>query len=171
MTFESTHSALTHSARGSLRQKKAEPQVRVIVFSIGELTLALHIEVVYKIISNTLVFGSGLSNVGIAHLGEHELTILDLQQNLYQNRTPGQAVTADYVIVIQSSNGEFYGIPVSVAPTIMELPISTIRVLPESYRNADTLGIATHTAVIEAEKPLTLFLLDVYQLLHKLMPQ
>jgi purine-binding chemotaxis protein CheW len=48
----------------------------------------------------------------------------------------------------------------------MEVPLSTIRVLPESYRRADTLEVASHVAVIPQEAgSLSVFLLDVDQLL------
>ncbi|NES01156.1 MAG: chemotaxis protein CheW, partial [Symploca sp. SIO1B1] len=45
-------------------------------------------------------------------------------------------------------------------------PLSQIRILPESYRRADTLDIASHVAVInQAGVALTVFLLDVELLL------
>ena len=48
----------------------------------------------------------------------------------------------------------------------MEIALSYVRVLPDSYRNADIFGFATHVAVIPAmETPTTIFLLDVDQLL------
>jgi purine-binding chemotaxis protein CheW len=44
----------------------------------------------------------------------------------------------------------------------MEIPLSAIRLLPESYRRADTLEVASHVAVIPQDKEsITIFLLDV----------
>jgi purine-binding chemotaxis protein CheW len=48
----------------------------------------------------------------------------------------------------------------------MEVPLSMIRVLPESYRRSDMLEVTSHVVVIPQEvAPLTLFLLDVDLLL------
>jgi purine-binding chemotaxis protein CheW len=50
----------------------------------------------------------------------------------------------------------------------MEVPLSRFRVLPEAYRRADTLEVASHVAVIpQHETPLTVFLLDVELLLPR----
>ena len=47
----------------------------------------------------------------------------------------------------------------------MELPLSQIRTLPESYRRGDTLEIASHvTRVQQNDQLLTVFILDVDRL-------
>jgi purine-binding chemotaxis protein CheW len=67
---------------------------------------------------------------------------------------------------VQNTTGELYGIPVAETPVLMEVSLSQVRVLPESYRRADTLDVASHVAVIPQETaPLTLFVLDVDLLL------
>lgn len=138
--------------------------LKAIVFRVGNLNLGLRIESVHKVLNQTQVYGSGLTSVGVAHMGDTELIVVDLQQRLFQSSVlEGQK---GYLIVAQNKLGEFYAIPTATAPALMEVPLAAIRVLPESYRHADTLGIASHVAVIpQAEVPLTLFLLDVDQLL------
>ena len=50
-------------------------------------------------------------------------------------------------------------------PTLLELPLAQIRTLPNSYRFADTLDVASHvTRVQQAEEWLTVFILDVDRL-------
>jgi purine-binding chemotaxis protein CheW len=68
--------------------------------------------------------------------------------------------------MVKNTIGELYGIPVADSPLLIEVPLSRIRVLPESYRRANTLDLASHVAVIPQEgAPLTVFLLDVDRLL------
>ncbi len=159
---------LINSSLGTFKQMStpsAGASLKVIVFGVGRLNLGLRIDVVHKVLNLTQVHGSGLSGVGVAHMEDLELIVVDLQQRLFQSSILEERKHG-YLIVTQNNLGEFYGIPVVVAPTLMEVPLVTIRVLPESYRHADTLGIASHVAVVpQAETSLTLFLLDVEQLL------
>lgn len=139
---------------------------KVIYFRVGTLNLGLRIESVYKVLNQTQVHGSGINSVGIAHMGDRELIVVDLQQQLFQSSIINSSQKRGYLVVAQDAAGEFYGIPVATAPALMEVPLASLRVLPESYRHADTLGIASHVAVIpQPETPLTLFLLDVDRLL------
>lgn len=147
----------THNAVASLK---------VVVFGIGNLNFALHIKTVYKVLNQTPVYSSGLNNVGIAHVGDYEVIVVDLHRWLFQSSITNEQSKAGYLIIAQNTQGELYGIPVVGVPALREIPLSSIRVLPESYRNADILGIASHVAVIpQVEVPLTIFLLDVEQLL------
>jgi purine-binding chemotaxis protein CheW len=64
--------------------------------------------------------------------------------------------------LILASHGEEFGIPVIEMPLLLDLPATLIRRLPESYRRADTLEIASQIAIVStAEATQTLFLLDV----------
>lgn len=151
--------------------KQANPNdtvksVKVVVFGMGEVNLALHIYSVAKVLRQTAVHGSGLNGVGISHLGDREVTVVDLYKRLFQSNSINDAFKNAYLMIVRNRQGELYGIPVSTVPILMEIPLSCIRVLPESYRNADIFGFATHVAVIPAmEPPMTIFMLDVEQLL------
>ncbi|MFE1745807.1 chemotaxis protein CheW [Coleofasciculus sp. H7-2] len=140
----------------------AVPAIKVLVFSIGSLNLGLRIESIYKVLNSTQIYGSGLNGVGIAHVGDREVTVLDLQQRLFPSNPTHENLQGAYLIVIQNTESELYGISVETVPALIDVPLSTIRVLPESFRHANTLGIASHVAVIsQPETSLTLFLLDI----------
>jgi purine-binding chemotaxis protein CheW len=133
---------------------------------MGDVNLALHINSIAKVLPQTKVYGSGLNGVGIAHLGDREVTVFDLYQRLFQSSSSKDAFQGSYLMIIKNRQSELIGIPVTEVPTLMEIPLSCIRVLPESYRNADIFGFATHVAVIPAmEPPMTIFMLDIEQLL------
>ena len=164
--------AVVRSKLQSWKHSQAQAAVestKVIVFGIGDVNLALPVSSLYKVVNQVPIYGSGLNGVGIAHIGDREVTVVDLQRQLFQSSHPTDANNPNkgsYLVIFKNPQGSLYGIPVAVVPTLMELPQSSIRVLPEAYRHADVFGFATHVAVIsETEPPMTIFLLDVNQLL------
>ena len=147
--------------------RQATSILKFVVFSMGSLSLALRIESVYKVVNHTSTYSSGLGAVGVTHLGEGEITVIDLHQRFFKSSQLNESRPSVYLVVVQNTTGELYGIPVAETPALMEVPLSMIRVLPESYRRADTLDVASHVAVIPQDHgtPLTIFLLDVDRLL------
>ncbi|HAJ58391.1 MAG TPA: chemotaxis protein CheW [Cyanobacteria bacterium UBA8543] len=146
--------------------RQVTPSLKLIVFGIGSLNLALPIESVYKVVNHTPVYGSGLNAVGVAHVGDGEVTVVDLYQQFFKASSFKESTQIAYLVIVKNTLGELYGIPITDTPILLEVPLSQIRVLPESYRQADTLGVASHVAVIPQEaSPLTIFLLDVDLLL------
>lgn len=148
------------------RTQQANSVLKLVVFPISNLNLALPIESVYKVVNHLSTYGSGLGSVGVTHLGEGEITVVDLHRHFFKSSQLIEANFQGYLVVVQNTTGELYGIPVAETPALMEIPLSMIRVLPESYRRADTLDVASHVAVMtQDEATLTIFLLDVDRLL------
>ena len=149
------------------RTQQATSVLKFVVFSMGSLSLALRIESVYKVVNHTSTYSSGIGAVGVTHLGEGEITVVDLHRRFFQASQLDEASPSIYLVVVQNTTGELYGIPVAETPALIEVPLSMIRVLPESYRRADTLDVASHVAVIPQDNgtSLTIFLLDVDRLL------
>ncbi|NET33491.1 MAG: chemotaxis protein CheW [Cyanothece sp. SIO1E1] len=140
--------------------------LKLIVFSLGNLNLAVRIESVHKIVQTASVHGSGLNHVGIAHVEGHEITVIELHKRFLKSSSAHPTNSEGYLIIVWNTAGEHFGIPVTQDPIMMEVPLSMIRALPESYRRADTLKFASHVAVVpQSPEPLTLFLLDVDLLL------
>ena len=140
--------------------------LRVVTFPVGKLTLAVPIESVYRVLSNIPVEGSGERGVGVAHLEDYELTVFDLEYQLFAQKPsePISAPAGSYIVVVQSQT-EVLGLLVKQAPTLMNLPRDRVRVLPPSYRQADTLTVCSHVAILDPEaenQPAkTVFFLDV----------
>jgi len=153
---------LVKSKAPGLRQsntRDAAASLKIVVFEMGNLKLALRIESVYKVLNHIPVYGSGVNGVGIANVGDRSVTVVELHRRFF-------AAKGSYLIIVQNSKGELYGIPVTAVPALREVPLSSIRVLPPSYRDADIISSATHVCHIEqAEAPLTIFMLDVDLLL------
>lgn len=148
------------------REQESQPSLPLIVFKIANLDLAIRIESVYKVAEYTPVHSSGLNRFGVASVGEHQVTVLDLYGQILDSSQTSEYSSAEYLVIVRNRQDELYGIAVIDTPKLMEVPLSKIRVLPESYRRADTLGIASHVAIIPQQtETLTLFVLDVELLL------
>jgi len=155
-----------HSLKHS-NTRNAVASLKVVVFEMGNLNLALRIESVYKVLNQSPVYGIGLNGLGIAYVGDREVTVVDLHRRLFQSRIINEAFKKGYLIIVQNKEGQLYGIPVAAVPVLREIPLSKIQDLPESYRQANILGMASHFCYIpQAEASLMIFLLDVEQLLQ-----
>lgn len=143
---------------------KTNYSIKLLVFEIGKLTLALPILHVKKIIKQNEVHGSGLSHINLTHLPDTEVAIIDLHQKLFGVSLTDQKTTG-YFIISKDIAGETLGIAISAAPTLIEVSSDQIRLIPDTYRRADTLEIASHVAIIpQNDITLTVFILDLLRL-------
>jgi len=143
---------------------QAETSISVLVFPIGSINFAVPVEAIAKVQKYTHIFSSGLNHMGVAHIDDREVTILDLQRRLFNTTAIDAEHQKGYLILIDTPVGEQFGIPVLAMPKFLKIPVSVIRTLPEIYRRSDTLGVASHVAVI-SEPTLTVFMLDPEKLL------
>ncbi|ESA35452.1 chemotaxis protein [Leptolyngbya sp. Heron Island J] len=132
--------------------------LKLIVMSLGQLTLACRIETVYKIVNRSQIHSSGLGYTGLTHIGEHTAVVIDLHRKLFN--TP-LADEPGYFVLIKPQTGDLLAIPVITSPNLMDIQHKQIRALPDPYRQSDTLNIASHVAVIpHKDKHLTIFVID-----------
>lgn len=149
-----------------LKNHNTKSLFKLVVFRIHSINFAFPIECVNKVINYTTVYSSGLNDIGIAHIDDQEIPIIDLHRRLFKSSQITTSNPARFLLIAQNKMGEGFGIPVLKTPNLIEVSVTAIRTLPESFRQADTLGIASHVAVIPQENTsLTVFLLDVNQLL------
>ena len=154
----------------SSKPQRNQSSLKLITFGIGNLTLALPIDAVFKVVNCEPVYSSGLNHMGVTHIGDREITIVDLQHKLFKTASANESTATGYLAIGQNHQGEFFGIPTPEPPLLMEVPLEAVRLLPPAYRRADTLGIADRVAVIpQASTPQTIFLLDVDCLLPAAM--
>lgn len=145
-------------------RKQESRHRKLLLFQIGTLKLALPVDSVKKITHYTAMEGSGTTAVGLISVDDMELTAIDLHKRLFKVPQPPQE-GRQFLILAKNSIDELFGILVPQTPSMLELPLSQIRTLPESYRRGDTLEIASHvTRVQDNDQLLTVFILDVDRL-------
>ncbi|MEA5508459.1 chemotaxis protein CheW [Crocosphaera sp. UHCC 0190] len=162
-----TNPTMTSSSLASLDPysgKTTNLRRKLLIFQVGKLNLALPVEFVQKILHYRPMEGSGTTAVGLIHLDDQEITAIDLHKRLFKV-SQTQASGRQFLILAKNSIDEQFGILVSQTPSLVDLPLSQIRTLPDSYRRADTLDMASHvTRVQQMEQLLTVFVLDVDRL-------
>lgn len=141
--------------------------IKLLVFEVGKLTLALPILQVQKVVKHNDVHGSGLSHVNLTHLDQQELAVVDLHQKLFKISLAEAYQREGYFIISKNITGEPLGIRVVNPPALIDVATEKIRLIPDSYRRADTLEIASHVTVIpqEDETSVTIFILDLERLI------
>lgn len=147
-------------------EKKSDPQQKLLIFQVGKLYLALGIESVQKILRYTAMQGSGTTDVGLININHQEITAIDLHKRLFNVSQSMLSQTNSFIILAKNSLQESFAIVVEKTPTLIDIPLSKIRVLPNSYRRADTLDMASHvTRIEEPDRVITVFILDVNRLI------
>lgn len=144
--------------------------VKFLTIPIEKLLLGAYLNSVVRVLSQVPIYGSGRTGVGIAHLDEEELTAIDLHYRLFgtsllpDEGEGDRAPENSHLVVVRSDAGERFGILCVKSPSMADVPTEKIRVLPPAYRQADTLGVCSHVAVIPKTQQ-TLFILDPNRLL------
>ena len=137
---------------------------KLLIFQTGSLNLALSVESVKKITHYTPMEGSGTGSIGLIHVDNQEITAIDLHKRLFKVPQPSLE-GRQFLILAKNSLEELFGILVSQTPSLVEVPLSQIRTLPDSYRQGDTLDMASHvTRLQDNNELLTVFILDVDRL-------
>lgn len=134
---------------------------KFLVFALGKLNLALSVDRVEKILNYTAIHSSGTTATGIIHLEDRSVTVLDLHRRLFNVSQPPLVKGRQFLILAKNSQGESFALLVNETPTLMDIPIAQIRILPDSYRQSDTLFCASHVMIVQQkEQSFTVFLLD-----------
>jgi chemotaxis signal transduction protein len=148
-----------------MRSPRPQPAtLKVLVFALGHLYLALRLDGIRKVIPMPEILKSGDKLLGIAHFETQEVMVLDLCRTIF-GAPAGQP--GGYLIVIQAI-ASLYGITVPSLPVIKTVAIADFHPVPTEYRALDTLGIAEQMAQItlDTAETVTVFLLDADQLVN-----
>ena len=152
-------------------KESTESQIRkLVIFPVANLNVALHIDVVQKIINYSTIFSSRLNHFGLVNIGDQEITVIDLHKKLFnisKSEDKTDSNLKKYLILAENKVGELFGIVIDEPPKLLDVPLNKIRTIPASYRHADTLAIASHVAVISQDQDkLTIFILDPDELIR-----
>jgi chemotaxis signal transduction protein len=148
-------------------KSQATNSEKLLVFSVGNLNVSLSIDAVEKVINYSTIMSSGLNHYGLVNIGNKEITVIDLHQKLFKKPQTFTSKDKKYLLLAQSSTTETFGIVVNNSPELYDIPSELIRALPESYRRADTLKIASHVFIVDQneETEKAIFILDPDELL------
>jgi chemotaxis signal transduction protein len=148
--------------------------IRTIVFSLADIEattmseyrFALPVEAVIRSIPYTANKPVLKEGIGMINIGEQTITIVDLRQKFVAIDAKTDA--SKFLILFNTHAGELCGLPVKDAPSLLDLPFTTIRPLPIAYRQVNQLSFASHMAIVpqgEDLEPLQILLLGMERML------
>ncbi|MGK7932000.1 MAG: chemotaxis protein CheW [Microcystaceae cyanobacterium] len=162
MTDYSSTTTLIDLDAAPEQQKKS---LKILIFQVGKLHVALSVDFVKKIIKGAEIHGSGTTEMGITQIDDQNITVIDLHRRLFKRSQSLEEMTHPFLILAKNTIDEVFGILVGDTPTLSDIPLSLVRVLPDSFRRGDTLEIATHVTKLEENgQQITVFILDVDKL-------
>ena len=148
--------------------------IRTIVFALADIEatpmrdylFALPVEAVIRSIPYPAHKPSLRDGIGMINIGEQTITIVDLRQKF--GEIDPQTDGSKFLILFNTHAGELCGLPVRDAPSLLDLPLTTIRPLPIAYRQVNQLSFASHMAIVskgEDLAPLQILLLGMERML------
>ncbi len=161
-------SSVLSSASSSVNEENNDV-LRVIVFALGDYFFALPINAVLQVIESPPELTQEFEGFGLVMLEKQSITLLNLHRHLRYKTQSDSKITADFLILTQTRQGEFCGIPVQTLPNMMELPYDEIQPLPSVYRQTNLYGIARFVTFVQFEDKQQkegIYLLDVDEALR-----
>lgn len=139
---------------------------KYLVFTLGKLNLAFDVDHVEKIVNYRPIHHSGTTAIGLIHLEDRSITVIDLHRQLFKVSQPPGTKGRQFLILFKNRRGESLGLLVNETPTLLDMPLSQIRVLPESFRQNDTLACANQVIIVQEKgQSFTVFVLDPERLI------
>jgi purine-binding chemotaxis protein CheW len=140
---------------------------RAVVFAIAGHFLALPLTAVVKVVSAAAASHLPSAQPSLIYLDNQPITLLNLQPCLSAVATSHASVQPllypGQFLLIASDQEQLFAISLNQVPTLMELPLSVVRLLPKTYRQS-IQNIAFHVAVLTHEtQTQTILLLDLQQ--------
>jgi hypothetical protein len=133
----------------------------------SDYLFALPVEAVIKVMkcpANLAGFNQGISMISVDN---QMITVVDLCYRLMPERTV-LPVDRQFLMLIQTHSAEPFAIPVANFPVLLHLPVTSAQPIPAAYRQVNSIGFASHMAIIELETgkpPAQVFLMGMNHLL------
>ncbi len=159
---------MKHKTQIGIAPKTEETALRAVIFAVQDRWFALPVGAVLKVslcppIQNTLASG-----MGTIDLGNETATVINLEEKFAPDRE--YTLNRRYLILTQTHQGEKCGLVAESPPSMIEIPLSTIRPIPPSYRQEGELSFISHLAVLPKvgeTETIDVFLLGVSPLLDR----
>ncbi|NJR49913.1 MAG: hypothetical protein HC780_10455 [Leptolyngbyaceae cyanobacterium CSU_1_3] len=140
--------------------------LKVVMFAIAGYRLGLPMEAVLRVVNCPLELHDRSAAMELVHLGHRAITVLNLYPHLALKQV-NPNLDAGQFLVVTKLQGDVCAIRVDAPPDLIELTPSTIRKLPEPYRQGHPLNIASRVAVLpQGKATIAIFLLDMKRVLE-----
>lgn len=144
--------------------------LKVIVFTIAGYRLALPLDGVVRVVNCPLELHTASGIVELFQLGQHTITVLNLHRHLALKQASQNEAAGHFLVVTRTSQAELCAIRVDAPPDLVDLLPSTLRKLPDAYRQGHPLNIASRVAVLpQGKSTAAIFVLDMKRVLDTIV--
>ena len=70
-------------------------------------------------VNQTSIHSNGLKSVGVAPVGEDEVTVVDLHRLFFKSSPRSESERGGYLVIVKNTTPELYGIPVVETPVLI----------------------------------------------------
>jgi len=137
---------MKNKTRIGIAPKTEETALRSVIFAVQNRWFALPVGAVLKVSLCPPINNSLPSGLGTIDIENETVTVIDLEERFAPNRD--YSFTRRYLFLVQTQNGEQCGLVAASPPSMVEIPLNTIRPLPSSYRQQSDLSFVSHLAVL-----------------------
>jgi hypothetical protein len=116
-------------------KERNESTIELVVFDLAEVSFGIPMTKINRVISNVFL--------GEDYSLTQDVQILDLQYQL----TGSEICNPSAIAIFTSNDLQLYGIPIETVPSLIDVPLDRIRILPSDFRTNNPLGIASHIAI------------------------
>lgn len=163
---------MNHDAATVTGKPKSTETCKAIIMKIAGHLLAIPVSTVFKIIRSSSYNSSNVGTNKLVHLEEQTLPIINLHELLTKVKPSNNledrnrsSTDDEFLVLVKSNQGNLSAIVVDEPPTLMNLPLENVYLLPANEQN-NINNIASHIAVVPFEQSnITIFLLDIEQAL------
>ena len=135
-----------HKTQIGIAPKTEETALRSVIFAVQNRWFALPVGAILKVSLCPPINNSLQGGLGTIDIENETVTIIDLEEKFAPNRD--YSFTRRYLFLVQTQSGEKCGLVATSPPSMVEIPLDTIRPLPSSYRQQSDLSFVSHLAVL-----------------------
>jgi purine-binding chemotaxis protein CheW len=140
------------SSPTQLEATSAGETCRSIVFTIANHWLALPLAAVLKIMTTKAIPLNEIGGQSLIYLDQDPITLVNLHPVLSgvlasSSTSPANVISGQFLLITGLYGYPQWAIPVDEAPTLLELPLDSVRLLPNTYRES-IHNLACHVAVL-----------------------
>ncbi|KAM3093341.1 chemotaxis protein CheW [Phormidesmis sp. 146-12] len=162
-------SSLLDKSTAVVSEEVASESVKVVVFTIAGYRLGLPMDAILRVVNCPLELRDSSTAVELVHLKHQAITVLNLYSHLALKQINPHPNAGQFLVVTKVLQ-EVCAIRVDSPPDLMELLPSTIRKLPEPYRQGHPLNIASRVAILpQGKATVAIFLLDMRRVLDRVI--
>lgn len=153
---------------------QTEETQQLITFRLRQEWFAVKIETVLKVVPLGEIYGDPHhQGVGVTLYQGQELLVVDIGFRLFQEAPMTEPDSnpdwqrAKFLLILISANQNKVGLPIDSPPTLMRVPTSSIKPLPQDYLNHGNIECVSSLVVQLTDQP-PLFLLNPLEFLDNL---